>query len=77
MAEPNLTGDGRTVTVRAPFSIRPRGGRKLILAPDGTTGAWAQRRVDNAMSQSDHSGVPLAPNAGRWDLRHHRGDRGS
>ena len=45
------TGDGRTVTVRVPISIRKRGGRKLILAPDGTTGAWAPPRqcIDNAM----------------------------
>jgi hypothetical protein len=51
MAEPNLTGDGRTVTVRVPFSIRRRGGRKLVLAPDGKASTWAapRRRVDNAM----------------------------
>ena len=36
MTEPNLTGDGQTVTVRVPISIRRRGGRKLVLAPDGT-----------------------------------------
>jgi len=51
MTEPNLTGDGRTVTVRIPISIRRRGGRKLVLAPDGTTDTWAApcRRIDNAM----------------------------
>src|SRR5258708_35631023 len=51
MAEPNLTGDGRTVTVWIPMSIRRRGGRKLVLAPDGTTNTWAApcRRIDNAM----------------------------
>ena len=51
MTEPNLTGDGRTVTVRIPISIRRRGGRKLVLAPDGTTDTWAapSRRIDNAM----------------------------
>jgi hypothetical protein len=51
LAEPNLTGDGRTITVRVPISIRTRGGRKLVLAPDGTnvmTGP-VHRRIDNAM----------------------------
>src|SRR5712691_11646302 len=51
MSELNLTGDGRTITVRVPISIRRRGGRKLVLAPDGTTDARApsSRRIDNAM----------------------------
>jgi hypothetical protein len=51
MTEPNLTGDGRTVTVRIPMSIRRRGGRKLVIGPDGTTDTWAApcRRIDNAM----------------------------
>jgi hypothetical protein len=42
---------GRTVTVRVPISIRRRGGRKLVLAPDGAevTAAPATRHVDNAM----------------------------
>jgi hypothetical protein len=51
MTDPNVTGDGSTVTVRIPISIRRRGGRKLVLAPDGTTDTWAapRRRIDNAM----------------------------
>jgi hypothetical protein len=51
MTEPNLIGDARTITVRIPISIRRRGGRKLVLAPDGTpeTSATHCRRVDNAM----------------------------
>jgi hypothetical protein len=51
MTEPTLTGDGRTVTVRVPISIRRRGGRKLVLAPDGTnvTTAPVRRHIDNAM----------------------------
>ncbi len=51
MTEPNLIGDARTITVRIPISIRRRGGRKLVLAPDGTsnTRAVPRRRVDNAM----------------------------
>jgi hypothetical protein len=37
MAKPKLSDDGCTVTVRVPISIRKRGGRKLVLAPDGTS----------------------------------------
>ena len=51
MTDPNLTGDARTITVRIPISIRRRGGRKLVIAPDGTpdTRATHCRRIDNAM----------------------------
>jgi hypothetical protein len=51
MTEPNLIGDARTITVRIPISIRRRGGRKLVLAPDGTPDSWAapSRRIDNAL----------------------------
>src|ERR1700682_1700099 len=51
MTDPNLSADGRTVTVRIPISIRRRGGSKLVIAPDGTTDTWASpcRRIDNAM----------------------------
>jgi hypothetical protein len=51
MTEPNPHHDGRTVTVRVAISIRKRGGRKLVPAPDGANGTWAApcRRIDNAM----------------------------
>ncbi len=40
-----------TFTVRIPMQIRKRGGRKLILAPDGGGPIWAapRPRVDNTM----------------------------
>ena len=43
--------DGRTMTVRVPIAIRRRGGRKLVLAPDGAeiTAAPITRHIDNAM----------------------------
>ena len=49
--EPIVAADGRAVTFRISISIRKRGGRKLVLAPDGTSDKWAApgRRVDNAM----------------------------
>ena len=38
------------VTVSVPFVIRKRGGRKLVITPDGTTGAPLQRaRVDSGL----------------------------
>jgi hypothetical protein len=51
MAGHNPTGDVRTFTVRVPISIRRRGERKLLLAPDGVevTAAPVARYVDNAM----------------------------
>lgn len=51
MRNSDVTADGRTITVRIPISIRRRGGRKLVLAPDGTSEIWtaACRRIDSAM----------------------------
>ncbi len=71
LAEPTPTGDGRTVTLRIPISIRRRGGRKLVLAPDGTpnTGAALSRRIDSnrgerarqCRGQGDRPGAPCLP----------------
>ena len=51
MAKPKLSDDGRTVTVRVPISIRKRGGRKLVIAPDGVEASATPvtRHVDNAV----------------------------
>ena len=52
MSEVDSIGDDdRTVTVRIPISIRRRGGRKLVLAPQGTSDIRTalSRRIDNAM----------------------------
>ena len=51
MAKPKLSDDGRTVTVRVAISIRRRGGRRLVLAPDGTniTASPVTRHIDSAM----------------------------
>ena len=50
MAEGSFAEAEGTVTIHIPFEIRKRGGRKLIVAPDGTN-TWAppRRRIDNAM----------------------------
>ena len=40
----------QTVTVTVPFAIRKRGGRTLVITPDGLTSAPAPRtRVDSAL----------------------------
>src|SRR5215212_9468950 len=50
-AKPKIKSDGRTITVRVPISIRKRGGKKVVLAPDGTSGGamLPSRRIDNSM----------------------------
>ena len=43
-----VSADGETITVLIPLTFRKRGGRKLVVTPDGAE--WAPRpRVDNAM----------------------------
>lgn len=56
-----LSRDGRTITVRVPLTIRRRGGRKLIIVPDGATTTWAppRPRVDNTL-------VKAVARAFRW-----------
>src|SRR4051812_17889009 len=51
-AKPKIKSDGRTITVRVPISIRRRGGRKVVLAPDGAIHDPQKLRcqqVDNAL----------------------------
>jgi hypothetical protein len=55
----DVSGDGCTMTVRVPITIRRRGGRKLVLAPDGVeVTAPITRHVDNG--QGDRPCAPLA-----------------
>ena len=49
MSRPELSRDGTTLTVRVPFAVRRRGGRKLVVAPDGAAWAAPRPRVDNTM----------------------------
>lgn len=46
-----VVDDGRGVTVRVPISIRRRGGRKVVLAPDGAnlTATPVCRRIDSSI----------------------------
>jgi len=48
MTRATISADGETITVHVPMTFRTRGGRKLVVTPDGAP--WAPRpRVDNAM----------------------------
>ena len=48
MTRATVSADGETITVHIPITFRKRGGRKLVVTPDGAE--WAPRpRVDNAM----------------------------
>jgi hypothetical protein len=48
MTRATVSADGETITVHIPMTLRKRGGRKLVVTPDGAE--WAPRpRVDNAM----------------------------
>jgi hypothetical protein len=60
MMSAGLSDNGATLSVDIPLRIRRRGGRKVMLAPDGTS-AWAppRARVDNAM-------VKAIARAHRW-----------
>jgi len=49
MAKPKIKADERTITVRIPIAIRRRGGKKLVLAPDGAIAPSFTRRVDDSM----------------------------
>ena len=48
MKRATVSADGETITVHIPLTFRKRGGRNLVVTPDGAE--WAPRpRVDNAM----------------------------
>lgn len=50
MTAARLSPDGRTLTVRVPVTFQRRGGRKLVVSPDGVP-SWAtpRTRIDNTM----------------------------
>ena len=53
MAIPKLNPDGTTMTVRVPMKFQVRGGRKLVVTPDGSP-SWAEprKRIDNVMAKA-------------------------
>lgn len=62
MAKPKIKNDGRTITVRVPICIRRRGGRKVVLAPDGVQ----QDPRDLRCRQADNALVKAIARAFRW-----------
>ena len=50
MSDARLSHDGRSIIVRVPMAFAKRGGRKLVISPDGvSTVAPSRPRVDNTM----------------------------
>jgi hypothetical protein len=49
MGKLRVKGNDMTITVRVPIALRKRGGRKLVIAPDGSPTAAVGVRVDNAL----------------------------
>ena len=58
-SEGTLSKDRRTLTVSVPFAIRKRGGRKLVIAPDGAPWTPPRARIDNTL-------VKAIARAHRW-----------
>jgi hypothetical protein len=58
-SEGTLSKDRRTLTVSVPFAIRKRGGRKLVIAPDGAPWSPPRARIDNTL-------VKAIARAHRW-----------
>ena len=60
MTEARSSDDGATLTVWVPMAFKPRGGRKLVVSPDGVP-AWAGTR-----SRVDDTLVKALARAFRW-----------
>ena len=65
-----MTALAQTLTVRVPFTIRKRGGRKLAIAADGTTLATPRPRIDSTL-------VKALARAHRWNRLLETGRYGS
>ena len=65
-----LSKDGGTLVVHVPMSFRKRGGRKLIVVPEGASWAPQRARIDNAM-------VRALARAIRWRKQLETGARAS
>ena len=50
MTDARLSPDGRTLAIHVPMTFKTRGGRKLVVSPDGVP-SWAtpRSRVDNTL----------------------------
>ena len=66
--KPKLSPDGKTIMIRIPMKFQKRGGRKLIVAPNGTDGL-AQYRQDK-----DVTLIKALVRAHRWKKMLDNGD---
>ncbi len=66
-----LSPDGKTLTVSIPFKMQRRGGRKLIVTPDGGA-PWS-----TAPPRPDDTLVRALARAHRWQRMLDRGDYGT
>ncbi len=66
----SMSAPAQTLTVRVPFTIRKRGGRKLAIAADGTTLAPPRPRIDSTL-------VKALARAHRWNRLLESGRYGS
>ena len=74
MTRATVSADGETITVHIPMTFRKRGGRKLVVTPDGgRVGAAAAGRQRHG--QGAGAGVPVADDARRGRTRGHQGMR--
>ena len=68
MTRATVSADGETITVHIPLTFRKRGGRKLVVTPDGRrVGAAAAGRQRDG--QGAGAGVPVAEDAGHGRAR--------
>ncbi len=65
-----MSTPAQTLTVRVPFTIRKRGGRKLAISADGSTLAPQRPRIDSTL-------VKALARAHRWDKLLESGRYGS
>jgi len=68
MSGAEISRDGSTLTVRVPLTFRKRGGRKLVIAPQGSD-TWAPPRP-----RVDHTMVKALARAHRWKRMLENGD---
>lgn len=61
--KPDLSRDGRIIKVHVPMTFQRRGGRKLIIAPDGTDD-WAQPQP-----KQDDTLIKAIARARRWRMK--------
>ncbi|MGQ3297353.1 hypothetical protein [Reyranella sp.] len=66
--------DSDIVTIQVPFTVRKRGGRKLVLAPDSAPMLPAAPHIDSPLVKRHCPRLPVAEDAGDRSVRHDQGD---